>query len=82
MFEYFVVVASTIIYFKVFHWSDKPKSDKGTQTDPWCPMQVLDLMDVSENELSYSAEFMEMTSCSDDSSELELPPLVRQTNII
>ena len=53
MFEYLLVVASTIIYFKVFHWSDTdaPKTEKGTQTDPWVPLQVLDFMDVSESEM-------------------------------
>ena len=76
MFEYLLVVASTIVYFKVFHWSDPdaPKFEKGTQTDPWVPLQTIDLMDISDSELSCKATFIDWES---DSSEIELPPLVR-----
>ena len=79
VFNYLLVVASTFIYLKVFHWSDPdaPKSEKGTQTDPWVPLQTIDLMDISDSELSCKATFIDWES---DSSEIGLPPLVRQTS--
>ena len=81
MFEYLLVVASTMIYFRVFHWSDPepPRTDKGVQTDPWFPLQVLDFMDVSSVSSVSEATFMEWES-SDSSSEIVLPPLVRQSS--
>ena len=74
MFEFLLVVASTIIYYRVFHWSDPdtPKSEKGTQTEPWVPLQTIDLMDISDSELSCKATFIEWET---DSSEIEFPPL-------
>ena len=78
MFEYFLVVASTLIYFRVFH--RMPTKTVSTQTDPWEATQILDLMDVSsETELGCSLQLVDWFADSEaDSSELELPPMVRQ----
>ena len=81
VFEYFIVIASTLIYFQVFHRSP-PKSEKGTQTDPWEPTQILDLMDVSDSELNCTVQLVDWFQKDDSMSEtssIELPPLVRQT---
>ena len=82
MFEYLLVIASTLIYFRVFH-TTPPKTEKGTQTDPWEPGQILDLMDVSDSELNCTVQlvdwFENADSMSETSSEIELLPLVRQT---
>ena len=86
MFEYFLVVASTLIYFRVFHRTPEV-SDKCTQTDPWEPTQILDLMEVSNSpsissELCTTVQFVDWfesaDSDSDLTSEIELPPLRRQ----
>ena len=88
MFEYLLVIASTLIYFRVLH-RGTPVSDKCTQTDPWEPTQILDLMEVSNTSPSDSSElcttvkfvdwFESADSDSASTSEIELPPLVRQS---
>ena len=79
MFEYLLVIASTFIYFKVFSYPEENKEDKGTQTDPWYPLQVLDLMEISSDcSLPGKTQCVDWFPSSDtDSSELELPPLMR-----
>ena len=86
MFEYLLVIASTIIYFRVFTRTPQ-KSDKCTQTEPWECTQILDLMDVSispspSSELCATVQFVDwFESAGTDSSlssEIELPPLQRQ----
>ena len=78
MFEYLLVVASTLIYFRVFH-TNPPKITRAvqTQTDPWYPLQVLDLMDTeSESELNCSVQF-NVVEWESDSSSIELVPMKR-----
>ena len=81
MFEYLLVIASTLIYFRVFHRTQTKTTS--TQTDPWEPTQILDLMDVSDSELNCTVQLVDWfetaDSLSDTSSEIELLPLVRQT---
>ena len=86
MFEYLLVIASTIIYFRVFTRTPQ-KSDKCTQTEPWDCTQILDLMDVSispspSSELCTTVQFVDwFESAGSDSSlssEIELPPLERE----
>lgn len=88
MFEYLLVIASTILYFRVFT-RPHPKSDKSTQTEPWDCTQILDLMDISispgsggkksSSELCATVQFVDWFesagSDSSSSSEIELPPL-------
>ena len=83
MFQYLLVVASTLIYFRVFHFPSNPKppkSDKNTQTDPWFPLAVLDLMN-TDSDSGYNSDssslFFECVSDSDGPT-LELAPMIRQ----
>ena len=69
MFEYLLVVASTLIYFRVFHRTIT--KTVSTQTEPWEPCQILDLMEVSEPELSCSVQLVDWFET--DSSDIELP---------
>ena len=80
MFEYLLVAASTFIYLRVFVFPtcDPPKTDKGCQTEPWEALQTIDLMQIEpESELECSCTLVDWFS---DSSEIELPPLVRQSS--
>ena len=82
MFEFLLVIASTLIYFQVFSYKPSVKS-QGTQTDPWEPTQILDLMDVSmSSELcTASIQFVDwFETDSSLSSEIELP-LERQHKV-
>ena len=63
MFEYLLVVASTLIYFRVFHYEPE-KRCVATQTEPWFPTNILDFMD---DDMSYES-----------SSSLEMLPMLRQ----
>ena len=84
MFEYLLVVASTLIYFRVFHFPSDPappKTDKYVQTDPWFPTAIMDFMDVSSgSEMECTTELVDWFASGEesDSSMIELPPLVRQ----
>ena len=88
MFEYLLVVASTLIYFRVFHFPSDPappKTEKGVQTDPWFPTAIMDFMDVSsgsESEMVCTTELVDWFASGEesDSSMIELPPLVRQSS--
>ena len=71
MFEYLLVVASTLIYFRVFHRT--VTKTVSTQTEPWEPAQILDLMDVSDTELTCSVQMVDWFD--DSSSDIELPKL-------
>ena len=78
MFEYLLVVASTLIYFRVFHFPSDPKpprSDKNTQTDPWFPLSVIDLMNTSSDS-GYDSDSSSL--CFVGEPMLELTPLTRQ----
>ena len=77
MFEYLLVVATTLIYFRVFGRTEM--KNQSTQTDPWVPLQVLDFMDVSESEMECtSVQLVDwFVSTDSDTSEIELPPLTR-----
>ena len=82
MFQYLLVVASTLIYFRVFHWSDteRPRNDKTIQTDPWFPLHVIDLMITESESDSEDPLFFEMAPGALPEPNLKLPPLVRQSS--
>ena len=96
MFEYLIVVATTLIFFRVvsIRTAVAKKVDKGTQTDPWQSTQVLDLMTLSD-ESGYTTrqskndgtvQFVDWFSSDDDSevdsSSILLPPNLKRTNSI
>ena len=78
MFEFLLVVASTLIYMRVFPYKPE-KRCVATQTEPWYATNVLDLMDVSDSECSVKYVETDLWStCESSSSEIELLPLLRQ----